>query len=196
MRKIEPLVNGNYYHIYNCGINGEPLFREPKNYKYFLWLYEKYINPLADTIAWCLMGNHFHLLIRINDTPDRVFNPVRGIIQPHLSFSHLFNAYAQAYNNIYSRHGSLFERPFKRKLVEDEKYFKKLIIYIHNNSVHHRFCKHTSEYGWSSYHEYISCLPSNVQKEILLEYFEDVENFKYVHNVNEGYDEINKFIKL
>ncbi|MFO7658231.1 MAG: hypothetical protein R6W78_14315 [Bacteroidales bacterium] len=85
MQKTDPLIHGNYYHIYNCGINGEALFRESSNYEYFLWLYEKHVTPVTDTFAWCLMGNHFHRLMRIKGenemaapmNPDRVSNPVR-----------------------------------------------------------------------------------------------------------------------
>ena len=60
-----PLAHGQYYHIYNRGINGCSLFRETTNYEHFLGLYDKYISPVADTYAWVLMGNHFHLLVKI-----------------------------------------------------------------------------------------------------------------------------------
>ena len=70
MQKFEPLLHGQYYHIYNCGINGDALFREKTNYEYFLRLYEKYIGPVTDTFAGCLMGNHFHLLVRIKEEKE------------------------------------------------------------------------------------------------------------------------------
>jgi len=98
--------------------------------------------------------NHFHLLVRVKDeeeieassTPDRVWNPVRGKVgTPSQQFSKLFNSYAQAFNKRYSRHGNLFERPFKRKLIDNELYLKQVIMYIHNNPVHHRFCDHPVE---------------------------------------------------
>lgn len=54
MQNLEPIENGKYYHIYNCGINGEDLFKENKDYERFLSLYDKYIVPVADTFAWCL----------------------------------------------------------------------------------------------------------------------------------------------
>lgn len=61
---LEP---GNFYHIYNRGINSCNLFREPNNYEHFLGLYDKYISPVADTYAWVLMPNHFHLLVRVKE---------------------------------------------------------------------------------------------------------------------------------
>ena len=58
------------YHIYNRGNNREDLFREERNYRYFMSLYVKYIEPIADTFAYCLLKNHFHVLVRIKDAAD------------------------------------------------------------------------------------------------------------------------------
>ena len=111
-----PLESGNFYHIYNRGINGCDIFKEVTNYEYFLRLYNKHIDPIADTYAWVLMGNHFHLLVRIND-PN-----LPGLKPPHQHFSNLFNAYSKAFNKFNNRHGALFERAFKRKLVDNMDY--------------------------------------------------------------------------
>jgi len=67
MQQIEPLTYGNFFHIYNCGVNGCNLFTELTNYEYFLELYDKHISPVADTYAWVLMKNHFHLLVKIKE---------------------------------------------------------------------------------------------------------------------------------
>ena len=69
-----PLEPGKYYHIYNRGNNRENVFIEERNYRYFLQLYLKYIEPIAWTFAYCLLRNHFHFLVRIKDLPQR---PVR-----------------------------------------------------------------------------------------------------------------------
>jgi len=60
-----PIVPGVYYHIYNRGNNHENLFIEERNYSYFLNLYAKHIGPIAETHAYCLLRNHFHLLVKI-----------------------------------------------------------------------------------------------------------------------------------
>ena len=201
MQKPEVLQPGNFYHIYNRGINSCNIFTEQRNYGYFIQLYEKYIFQSADTFAWVLLPNHFHFLVRVNNT-DRVQNPVSVItvdrevqnpvsaslkkapktLSPSLQFSKLFNAYAQAFNKQEERHGALFERPFKRKLVEDEDYLRNLVLYIHNNPVKHKFCKKPEDYQWSSYHTCISEKPTKLQRKSVIDWFDDIANFKYVHD--------------
>jgi len=61
------LQYGVYYHIYNRGVNRENIFREERNYPYFLKLYARYIEPVAETYVYCLLRNHFHALVRIRD---------------------------------------------------------------------------------------------------------------------------------
>ena len=58
---------GNLYHIYNQGNNQRKIFFEKKNYLFFLKKVRTYISPYADILAWCLMPNHFHLMIRVNE---------------------------------------------------------------------------------------------------------------------------------
>ena len=61
------LENGRFYHIYTRGINGTNLFYEERNYAYFLQKYGYYLHEVLDTYAYCLLGNHFHLLVRVKD---------------------------------------------------------------------------------------------------------------------------------
>lgn len=183
MQKPEALQTGNFYHVFNRGINSCNIFTEQRNYGYFIQLYEKYIYQIADTFAWVLLPNHFHFLVRVKNT-DRVQNPVSvsKTLSPSLQFSKLFNAYAQAFNKQEERHGALFERPFKRKLVEDEDYLRNLVLYIHNNPVKHKFCEKPEDYQWSSYHACISEKPTKLQRKPVIEWFDNIANFKYVHN--------------
>ena len=70
MQNITPLEYGQTYHIYNRGINSEDIFTCEANYKRFLSMYGEYITPVADTYAWVLLRNHFHLLVRIKDKEE------------------------------------------------------------------------------------------------------------------------------
>jgi REP element-mobilizing transposase RayT len=62
MEKLKPYFT---YHIFNHANGFENVFREPENYRFFLEKYRKYISPVAETYAYCLMPNHFHIVLRI-----------------------------------------------------------------------------------------------------------------------------------
>lgn len=196
-----PLENGKYYHIYNRGNNGIDLFYEIENYKHFLRLYERYIDPVAETYAWCLMKNHFHILVYIKETEEIDSTKLEysstdkpKIVSASKQFSNLFNAYTLAMNKRYNRTGSLFEKNFRRKVVNSETYFQKLVFYIHNNPVHHKFAEHIIEYPWTSYGTVISNKKTKLQREKVIEYFHDLENFNYYHSSNPNLDEIEGLI--
>ena len=71
-KNVELLEPDRIYHIYNRGINGENIFKEERNYRYFLEKYAKYIEPIADTFAYCLLRNHFHIAIRTKSEAELV----------------------------------------------------------------------------------------------------------------------------
>jgi len=71
MKKHTELIEcDTFYHIYNRGINGESIFKKETNYIFFLAQYAKYIQPVADTYAYCLLNNHFHLLIKTKEEKE------------------------------------------------------------------------------------------------------------------------------
>ncbi len=119
-----PLLPGIYYHIYNRGNNQENLFIEKRNYPYFLSLYAKHIEPIADTFAYCLLRNHFHISVRIKTEEEyqqssqvlKTCEDSKKKFNPSQSFSNLFNAYAKAINKGYGRQ----EAYLKNDLVESQ----------------------------------------------------------------------------
>src|SRR5436190_1092421 len=133
MNRLTPLEFGEYYHIFNRGIDGEDIFREERNYTYFLKLYAKYVEPIADTFAYCLLGNHFHLLVRIKGEETCRVSETGQVLNPTQQFSNFFNSYAKSINKAYNRTGSLFQRPFGRIHIRTDRYFTRLIHYIHFN---------------------------------------------------------------
>ena len=213
--KTIPLEYGKFYHIYNRGINGCNLFHENENYEHFLFLYDKYISPVANTFAWVLMKNHFHFLVRIKEVeeipfmqtpegrkdssgsgknlsvsgrPESVFKKYKPVNQ----FSHLFNAYAKAINKRFHRTGSLFEHPFKRIKVNSEDHLKYLVYYIHHNPIHHGFCEHFLDYPWSSYLTMLSPKTTQLNRSKVLEWYGDKKNFIHYHSTEqiENYNEL------
>jgi putative transposase len=188
---LEP---GNYYHIYNRGNNSQNIFFEDENYTFFLNRYDQYISPFCDTIAWVLLRNHFHFLIYVKEANDinsekleysTVEIPKK--LDVHLQFGHLFNSYAKAINKRYNRTGSLFEKNFERKRVDNSKYLKNLIHYIHHNPVKHLFTEKIWDYPWSSYGSIISHKPTKLNRKFVLEIFENEEEFKLYHLQNHEY---------
>ncbi|HQZ99663.1 MAG TPA: hypothetical protein PLJ62_05670 [Thermoflexales bacterium] len=175
-----PLETGCYYHIFNRGNNGEDVFREERNYEYFLKLYAHHILPVAETYAFCLLKNHFHLAIRVReDTKDE---QTKDKLPPaSRAFSNFFNAYARAINKEYARTGSLFENPFHRIKIQTDSYFSAVVLYIHRNPQKHRFLDDFRDWKWSSYHAHLSDRPTKLERERVLGWFNGRDQFVADH---------------
>jgi len=170
---------GVVYHFYNRGNNKENIFTEDRNYTYFLKLVKKYLLPIADIYAYCLLKNHFHLALKIKEKEDL---PKKYQEKIHLPFSNLFNTYTKSMNNAYDRTGSLFQEHPQRNRVENEEYLKQLIIYIHLNPLKHKFTGKFENYKYSSFPSYLSNKETNLEREYILELFGGKENFAFYHH--------------
>lgn len=184
MSKSAPLQYGNYYHIYNRGNNREDLFVEERNYPYFLKLHTKYVEPIADTYAYCLLCNHFHFLVRFNEREDLTgFENLSGlrVSNPSQNLSNFFNAYAKAFNKAYDRTGALFQRPFGRAKVESQTHLMWLVVYIHQNPQEHGFVSDFRGWTYSSYRALISTKPTRLKRQAVLEWFDGLKGFEIAH---------------
>jgi putative transposase len=208
-----PLLPNKMYHIFNHANGSENLFIKSENFKYFLKRYAEYINPIAETFAYCLMPNHIHFMIKIADA-DRLQlayqqknkrkdseNDCLPLKQEDLpkfvsrEFGSLFSAYSQAFNKQQNRMGSLFMPNFKRKLIDSDSYYKSLIHYIHSNPVHHGFVKNAYEWEYSSLHSFISEKTTHLKREEALNWFGNVEDFKSFQDENLNDNLTNKLLK-
>lgn len=120
---------GYLYHIYNQGNNHQKIFFNKENYHYFIKKIRHHILPYADIIAWCLMPNHFHLMVLVN----RVSSASEGFAQsealaatsgtktPTGTFNHsigvMLRSYTNAINKKRNRSGSLFRKNTKSECV-------------------------------------------------------------------------------
>jgi REP element-mobilizing transposase RayT len=171
--KYEPLISDSFFHIYNCGNNKEDIFIEEKNYVYFLSLLSKHIIPVCDILAYCLLKNHFHLLVKTkNNISSKVLSQ---------SFSNFFNSYSKSINKSYQRSGSLFKDRFSRIKIDTESYLQDLIVYIHLNPKHHGFTEDFQLYKHSSYKSILSSKPTLLLRAYVIKLFDDKENFVSVH---------------
>ncbi|AXP80505.1 Coproporphyrinogen-III oxidase-2C aerobic [Mariniflexile rhizosphaerae] len=177
---LEPLEKDYYYHIFNRGINSCIIFQNEANMSYFLILIEKHLAEKVDIIAYCLMNNHFHLIVKLIEDGTVVSQ----------AFSNLFNAYAKAFNKQQNRTGSLFEKHFKRKKILDETYLKNSIIYVHSNPVNHKVVKSLKDYSFSSYNYYFSNEnnKSILSRSEILRLFDSIDNFDMVHKQKSDLD--------
>jgi putative transposase len=184
------LSEGYFYHIYNRGNNREKIFYTKRNYSYFLNKYKQYLSIFIDTYSYCLLPNHFHLLVKVKDKSDIIkdFKRTYRHYNPNLAFNiseilseqfrKFFISYSMAINEQEKRSGSLFLKNFKRKQVQTN--LERLIFYIHYNPVHHNICDNFEKYEWSSYKKILNDTENNVNKEIF-SWFGGIENFINYH---------------
>ena len=211
MTSPSPLLFDTYYHIYNRGTNGENIFVQERNYEYFLKLYEKHISPIADTFAYCMLRNHFHIAVRIKSDEEILETlKVSSANQKHVNqdnpassdegqsrkplgstvpenyasqkFSNFFNAYAKSINIAYSRTGSLFEHPFGRVPITDDRQFWAVIAYIHQNPQKHKFVNDFRNWKYSSYGVILSTKHSIIKRDKIIKWFGNKDEYLSIHN--------------
>ena len=192
--KHEPFNPSHFYHLFNRGNNKENIFKSEANYSCFLKLIKKHLLPICDIYAYCLLPNHFHLIIKIKDKNELPENINTGERKLHQPFSNLFNAYTKAMNKKHQRAGSLFQEHLKRIKVDNEEYLQKLIVYVHTNPSHHSI-SNFENYMHSSYESLKSNKPTLLKREEVLHLFGGIENFKYVHQTKKEYIEaLNEYL--
>lgn len=136
---------GGYYHLYNRGVRQLSIFRAPENYVYLLQRAKAYMGATKVTIiAYCLMPNHYHFLLR-----------QEGEDPAGLFVQRLFNSYSKAYNKRYGHTGTLFERRYCAKPVTDQTHLLHLCRYIHANPVKDGFVAAPLDWPYSNYAEWI-----------------------------------------
>ncbi len=169
-------LTNELYHTYNRGNNRERIFFEKDNYLFFLKKIRIEVTPLADLLAYCLMPNHYHLLIRVKRVDGLNDEQISKRLSRKLGT--LQSSYTQAINKAHSRTGSLFQQGAKSKNLES--YGHICFHYIHQNPVLAGLCQRAEDWEFSSYRDYIGlrngslpskavafeCLdvPSNIQE--------------------------------
>lgn len=181
----ETLEEGQYYHIYNRGNNGENIFFKAENYNYFLKKFDSYLSDCVEVYSYCLLPNHFHFLIRIKEnltpiyTLQKKYETADEIVCE--KFRRFFMSYAKAINVQEKRTGSLFIKIFKRKKVVDEFYFCTLVNYIHTNPKKHGIFEDYENYPYSSYQRILIDTPTKLQKDTILEMFNSTNEYVSSH---------------
>ena len=177
-RKPRRQSSTGYYHAMARGNSKENVFQNDNLKK----LYIKTINEIASEeevsiVAYCIMSNHVHLLLKteINSLTD--------------FFKRINIRYASNYNLINDRIGHVFQDRFRSEPVEDDTYLVQVVRYIHNNPVKAGIVSSPGDYQWSSYNEYTgekTFILGKTQKKIVMEFFSNkITSFEKFHQVSD-----------
>lgn len=144
-RRKTTFKRNQYYHLYNRGVDQNNIFYEEQNYLFLLNKIQKYRQKFdVSLVAYCLMPNHYHFLIRQNCDVG-----IQKFVQS------IFNSYSKAFNKKYNRTGTLFEGRFKDIHVNQERYLTHLCAYIHRNPLEAGISKALGSWPYSNLPEWL-----------------------------------------
>jgi len=162
---------GEYYHVYNRSVENLIIFASRENYLFLLQKVKEYKEKFCMAIiAYCLMPNHYHFLLR----QDADFS-VAQFIQA------IFNSYSKAFNKMVKRTGTLFEGTFKSIHVHSPDYLMHLCRYIHRNPVDLKIplVQKLEHWEFSNYPEWIDIRSGTlVDKKFRNDLFDDAVSYK------------------
>ena len=134
-----------WYHVMNRGRRGETIFSEKEDYSGFIDLLKEVVDVYNVRIgAYCLISNHYHLLIQ---TPDANLSRC---------MRHLNGVYTQRFNQTHQCDGQLFRGRYKSILLDADSYLLELVRYIHRNPLEAGLVEEVNKYPWSSHKGYLS----------------------------------------
>ncbi len=165
-----------WYHVMNRGANHQEIFYNNDHRDIFLSLLSEIKNKFhVETHAYCLMSNHYHLLLR---------TPIANLGR---SMRHLDGVYTQRINRIEKKDGPLFRGRYKAILVEQDSYLLAVSRYIHLNPVSANICQLPTEYPWSSCQDYMEMRvkPAWLYTDIILKMVNECKK-TYAKFIDEG----------
>ncbi|MEI2688414.1 MAG: transposase [Anaerolineae bacterium] len=170
-RRDIPLISGEYYHVYNRGNNRQDIFFERANYIFFVRRLRKYLIgpttfPWVTIVAYCLMPNHFHLLVQLHDA---LFSR---------RMQHHAISYTKAINERYQRVGALYQGQFRAIHIDSNDYLLHLSRYIHLNPVAAHLVQRPEDWEYSSFREYVGLRQGTlIDPGIVLGQFHDTADY-------------------
>ena len=194
-----PLITDQIYHIFNRGINRQPTFTDKRDYQRSIesMMYYRYSKPqlklsrfirldakdrlealgklekhnkLIEIISYCLMPNHFHLLLKQLE---------EGGISKFLS--NFQNSYTRFFNTKHERDGSLFLDQFKAVIIETDEQLLHVSRYIHLNPYTSYMVKSMLElekFAWSSLHDYLGNKKTFIYKDLIINTSRSVSSYR------------------
>lgn len=203
-----PLVTGEYYHLFNRGINKMPVFIYKRDYQRFIKSANYYQfagpkpkfsvyckgslqkfnldNKIIEVISYSLMPNHFHFLVKqIRDGGISEF------------IRNLLDSYTKYFDLKHNWFGPIFQGVFRSVLIKSDSQLLHISRYIHLNPLISGLVKNTDNYIWSSYPEYLesSQIPAICSKDVILKQFKSIKNYQDFVKDHEEYARELEFIK-
>lgn len=163
-----------YYHVIMRGQNKEYIFKSEVHKEYFMKsvaTIEK--DEQLSIVAWCLMDNHVHLVIK---TEPEILA---------IAFKRLNIKYAMYYHRSNKSLGHVFQDRFKSEPIESDEYLMRVIRYVHNNPIKARMIKKLEAYRWSSYNDYLNQSLNKEQQFAMTLFDNNKESFKYFHRLED-----------
>jgi putative transposase len=162
----------NFYHVFNRGNNRQLIFPQQRNYAFFLSKVKDILSQHCHIVAYCLMPNHFYLMIYLNETSTGVelkSKPLLQVLEQKLGT--LQSSYTRAINNQENKTGSLFQT--KIKIVKlDPDHASTCFHYIHQNPLKAKLVNDFNDWPYSSYLEYFNLSYEICNKEIAFEFLD------------------------
>jgi len=142
VRRPRIVVEGGWYHVYNRVSSGEQIFAEPNEAIEFVEIFRDVKKRDGWTvIAWALLSNHYHLLLRTSSVP--LWRGMHGIQ----------NRFSRGFNRRHGRTGGVWQGRYKAKYVEDQSYLDRLVLYVHLNPVKAGLVEDPAEYLFAGHRE-------------------------------------------
>jgi REP element-mobilizing transposase RayT len=192
------IIANEAYHIYNQGNNRERIFHEDADYIEFLKLFRKYVLPNCETLAYCLMPNHFHFLIQATEQSAK--NKLVGnlnLCELSNGYRLLQSNYAQYINKKKGRTGSLFRQKTKAKSLQegDKNYGFIAFHYIHQNPLRAGLVQQLEDWDFSSFPDYAGRRNGTICKRELAFALIGLDKENFINEAGKHIDE-NKIKKI
>lgn len=163
--------SSSIYHVISRGSSHQIIFEDDADRAFFMKKLEECLKESdGQLLCWCLMSNHFHLLLKAkNDSLSHIMHK-------------LLTTYAGYFNRVHERSGALFEGRFKSEPVETDQYLLEVVRYIHNNPFKANLSASLS-YPWSSYDEYVNGENERTDTKYVIDVFGGLKQFEDFHVV-------------
>lgn len=184
--RTDVFAPGEIYHCYNRGVDKRIIYEDQQDYIYFLKMLRHFntskvlgklrlqelqepVNPPVTLLSYCILPNHYHLLLRCNTEEGGVSKYLQRV----------GGGYTMYFNQKYQRSGSLFQGKFKSKLIDSDLYLKHILAYVrYNNIVRDIFDTKLYRTGLNTHDDLVRGLSSNFDDEHMKEIVDIIKEMR------------------